>query len=61
MYIILFLFLWSYETEFIQEFLEDAQIEFLFYFNFRYIDDILKLNNPEFSVHVNIVSRWTSV
>ena len=46
------LFLYSYEAEFIQNLLKDKTKNHLaksFNFTFRYINDVLSLNNPHFS------------
>ena len=44
------IFLYSYEAEFIQSLLSDGrkQLESRFNFTYRYIDDVLSINNPEF-------------
>ena len=44
------IFLYSYEAEFIQCFLSSGRKELASRFNFtyRYIDDVLSINNPEF-------------
>ena len=45
------LFLFSYESEFLQTLVKNKRIKEsrLFNFTFRYIDDVLSLNNPNFS------------
>ena len=50
------LFLYSYEAEFIQNLLKDKKNKRLaksFNFTFRYIDDVLSINNPHFSDYVH--------
>ena len=44
------IFLYSYEAEFIQSLLSAGrkQLAFRFNFTYRYIDDVLSINNPEF-------------
>ena len=44
------IFLYSYEAEFIQILLSTGrkQLAFRFNFTYRYIDDVLSINNPEF-------------
>ena len=44
------IFLYSYEAEFIQSLLSTGrkQLTFRFNFTYRYIDDVLSINNPEF-------------
>ena len=44
------IFLYSYETEFIQSLLSTGkkQLASRFNFTYRYIDDVLSINNPEF-------------
>jgi hypothetical protein len=45
------LFLYSYESEFLQNFVKDKKIHEVRAFNFtyRYIDDVLSINNPRFA------------
>ena len=45
------LFLYSYETEFLQDLIKKKKIKEARSFNFtyRYIDDVLSINNPHFS------------
>lgn len=50
------LFLHSYEAEFIQNLLKDKKRKHLaksFNFTFRYIDDVLSLNNPHFCEYLH--------
>ena len=49
------LFLYSYEAEFIQKLLKDGNKKLASSFNFtyRYIDDVLSLNNPKFSDYLH--------
>ena len=44
------IFLYSYEAEFIQSLLSTGrkQLAYRFNFTYRYIDDVLSINNPEF-------------
>ena len=52
------LFLHSYEAEFIQNLLKDKKKKHLaksFNFTFRYIDDVLSLNNPHFSENLHLI------
>ena len=52
------LFLYSYEAEFIQNLLKDKKKKHLaksFNFTFRYIDDVLSLNNPHFSECLHLI------
>jgi len=45
------LFLHSYEVEFVQELLHkgEKKVAFLFNYSFRYTDDVLSLNDKNFS------------
>ena len=49
------LFLYSYEAEFIQTLIKSGKRRLAKSFNFtyRYIDDVLSLNNPLFTDHIN--------
>ena len=49
------LFLYSYEAEFIQTLIKSGkrQLAKSFNFTFRYIDDVLSLNNSKFSDYIN--------
>ena len=52
------LFLHSYEAEFIQNLLKDKKKKHLaksFNFTFRYIDDVLSLNNPHFCENLHLI------
>ena len=51
------LFLFSYESEFLQTLVKNKRIKEarLFNFTFRYIDDVLSINNPNFSVWVPLI------
>lgn len=51
------LFLFSYESEFLQTLVKNKKIKEarLFNFTFRYIDDVLSLNNPNFSDWVPLI------
>jgi hypothetical protein len=54
------LFLYSYEVEFIQNLLHEKKIKFLavaFNSTFRYIDDVLSINNNQFHVYVDSIYR----
>ena len=56
------IFLYSYEAEFIQSLLSTGRKQLASRFNFiyRYIDDVLSINNPEFENYLGQnVSRWT--
>ena len=48
-------FLYSYEADFIQSLLQrkDKKLAQSFGFTFRYIDDVLSLNNSKFGDYVN--------
>ena len=48
------IFLYSYEAEFIQYLLSTGrkQLTFRFNFTYRYIDDVLSINNPEFDEYL---------
>ena len=48
-------FLYSYEAEFIQSLLstERKQLASRFNFTYRYIDDVLSINNPEFENYLS--------
>ena len=50
----LILFLYSHEADFIQEFLrkKEKKLAVSFNFTFRYIDDVISLNNSKFSDYV---------
>ena len=49
--LLVYLFLYSYEAEFIQKLIKDKQITESNAFNltFMYIDDVLSINNPNFA------------
>jgi hypothetical protein len=49
------LFLYSYEADFIQGLLKKIEMKLArsFYFTFRYIDDVLSLNNSRFGDFVD--------
>jgi hypothetical protein len=51
------LFLYSYEPEFIQKFLHDKNKPLAVAFNstFRYIDDVISINNDQFHSYVNYI------
>ena len=51
------LFLYSYETEFIQGLVQKGEKKLAqsFNFTFRYIDDVLSLNNNRFSDHLHFI------
>ena len=52
------LFFHSYEAEFIHNLLKDKKkkhLEKFFNFTFRYIDDVLSLNNPYFSQYLHLI------
>jgi hypothetical protein len=51
------LFLYSYEAEFVQELLRDNKKELAVCFNhtFRYIDDVLSINNHNFHNYVHVI------
>ena len=49
--LLVYLFLYSYEAEFIQKLIKDKQITEVkaFDLTFMYIDDVLSINNPNFA------------
>ena len=51
------LFLYSYEAEFIQTLIKSGKRHLAksFCFTFRYIDDVLSINNPTFGDYINII------
>ena len=51
------LFLYSYEAEFIQQLLKDGKknVAKNFNFTFRYIDDVLSINNNDFSTYLQVI------
>jgi hypothetical protein len=51
------LFLYSYESEFLQNLVKDKKIHEARAFNFtyRYIDDILSINNPRFAEFLPLI------
>ena len=51
------LFLYSYESEFIQSLLRSDKktIAKSFNFTYRYIDDVLSLNNPKFGDYLEVI------
>ena len=51
------LFLYSYESEFIQQFQRSGVKKQcnLFNLTFRYIDDVLSINNPKFSEYLDVI------
>ena len=51
------LFLYSYEAEFVQNFIKNGQKKLAqsFNFTFRYIDDVLSLSNPKFGDYVHLI------
>ena len=51
------LFLYSYEAEFIQPLIKSGKRHLAksFCFTFRYIDDVLSINNPTFGDYINII------
>jgi hypothetical protein len=51
------LFLYSYEAEFIQKLLYKKKMSLAVAFNstFRYIDDVLSINNNQFQLYVNSI------
>ena len=51
------LFLYSYEARFIQGLLQkkEKKIAKSFSFSFRYIDDVLSLNNPQFKDYLHLI------
>jgi hypothetical protein len=53
------LFLYSYEVEFIQKLLHEKKTYFAVAYNstFRYIDDVLYLNNNQFDTYVDSIYR----
>ena len=55
------IFLYSYEAEFIQSLLSTGRKRLAFHFNFtyRYIDDVLSINNPDFENCRSDVSLWS--
>ena len=53
----IYLFLYSYEAEFIQTLIKSGKRHLAksFCFTFRYIDDVLSINNPTFGDYINII------
>ena len=53
------IFLYSYEADFIQSLLSTGKKHLASRFNltYRYIDDVLSINNPEFEHYLNLRSR----
>ena len=51
------LFLYSYEAEFIQTLIKSSKRHLAksFCFTYRYIDDVLSINNPKFGDYINII------
>ena len=51
------LFLYSYEAKFLQGLLQkkDKKLAQSFNFSFRYIDDVLSLNNPKFTDYLHLI------
>ena len=51
------LFLYSYEAEFIQTLVKSGKRHLAksFCFTYRYIDDVLSINNPKFGDYINII------
>ena len=51
------LFLYSYEAEYVQKLLQDNNIKLAVSFNhtFRYIDDVLSINNCNFHNEVHLI------
>ena len=51
------LFLYSYEAEFIQTLIKSGKRHLAksFCFTYRYIDDVLSINNPKFRDYINII------
>ena len=51
------LFLYSYEAEFIQTLIKSGKRHLAksFCFTYRYIDDVLSINNPKFGDYINII------
>ena len=51
------LFLYSYEAEFIQTLIKSGKIHLakLFCFTYRYIDNVLSINNPKFGDYISII------
>ena len=51
------LFLYSYEVEFIQTLIKSSERHLAksFCFTYRYIDDVLSINNPKFGDYINII------
>ena len=51
------LFLYSYESEFIQQLIKDKKVKEARSFNltYRYIDDVLSINNPEFANWIPLI------
>ena len=54
------LFLYSYEAEFIEHLCKSGKKNIARSFNltFRYIDDVLSLNNPKFGDYVDSMQSW---
>ena len=51
------LFLYSYEAEFIQTLIKSGKRHFAksFHFTYRYIDDVLSINNPKFGDYIDYI------
>jgi hypothetical protein len=49
------LFLYSYESEFLQKLVIDKKIHEAFNFTYRYIDDVLSINNSRFSEFLPLI------
>jgi hypothetical protein len=55
------LILYSYEAEFVQKLLQDNNKRLAMSFNhtFRYIEDVLSINNHNFHNYAHLISHWT--
>ena len=49
------LFLYSYESEFLQKLVKDKKIHRAFNFTYRYIDDVLSINNSRFAEFLPLI------
>ena len=57
LFLFLYLFLYSYESEFLQKLVKDKKIHEAraFSFTYRYIDDVLSINNARFAEFLPLI------